>query len=115
MRVYLRDWSTQTILRAATLRYKLQIKLSISSSHSILTLGHPVPALTLLIPGAWQGSQSSVNFSSHWYDLIPEKSQCKQDSNPGSSALKADALTTRPMLQELYKNDTNKFDLLLNL
>ena len=39
--------SAQTILSAATLRQKLQIKLSISPSHSIPTLGQPVPALTL--------------------------------------------------------------------
>ena len=45
--VYLRDGSAQTIARAATLRQKLQIKLSTSSSHSILTSGRPVPALTL--------------------------------------------------------------------
>ena len=47
MLVYLRDGSAQTILRAATLRYKLQIKLSTSPSKSILTPGRPVPALTL--------------------------------------------------------------------
>ena len=47
MRVYLRDGSPQTVLRAATLRWKLQIKLSISPSHSILTPGQPVQALTL--------------------------------------------------------------------
>ena len=47
MLVYLRDGSAQTILRAATLRRKLQIKLSTSPSHSILTTGRPVPALTL--------------------------------------------------------------------
>ena len=47
MQVYLRDGSAQTIVRAATLRKKLQIKLSTSSSHSILTPGRPVPALTL--------------------------------------------------------------------
>ena len=47
MRVYLWDGSAQTILRAATLRYKLQIKLSISPSHSILTPGWRVPVLTL--------------------------------------------------------------------
>ena len=45
--VYLRDGSAQTILRAATLRKKLQMKLSTSPSHSILTPGRPVPALTL--------------------------------------------------------------------
>ena len=35
------------LLSAATLRLKLQIKLSISPSHSILTSGQAVPALTL--------------------------------------------------------------------
>ena len=45
--VYLRDGSAQTILRAATLRYKLQIQRSTSPSHGILTPGRPVPALTL--------------------------------------------------------------------
>ena len=47
MLVYLRDGSAQIILRAATLRQKLQIKLSTSPSPSILTPGRPVPALTL--------------------------------------------------------------------
>ena len=40
-----RDGSAQTILRAATLRQKLQIQLSTSPTHSILTPGRPVPAL----------------------------------------------------------------------
>ena len=84
MLVYLRDGSAQTVVRAATLRQKLQIKLSILPSHSILTSGRPVPALT----GAWQGSQ----FLSHWYDSTLRR----RDSNPGSSAPEADALTTRP-------------------
>ena len=47
MLVHLRDGSAQTILRAATLRQKLQIQLSTSPSHSILTPGRPVPGLTL--------------------------------------------------------------------
>ena len=47
MLVYLKDGSAQAILRAATLRQKLQIQLSTSPSHSILTPGRPVPALTL--------------------------------------------------------------------
>ena len=42
------DGSAQTIVRAATLRKKLQFKLSISHSHGILTLGQPVQALILL-------------------------------------------------------------------
>ena len=45
--VYLGDGSARTIVRAVTLRQKLQIKLSIPSSHSILTPGQPVPVLTL--------------------------------------------------------------------
>ena len=47
MLVYPRDGSTQTRARAATLKQKLQIKLSFSLSHSILTPGQPVLALTL--------------------------------------------------------------------
>ena len=35
-------------------------------------------------------------FRSHWYDSTPEKSRRRRDSNPGSSALEVDALTTRP-------------------
>ena len=38
---------TDLLPPAATLRYKWQIKLSISSSHSTLTPGQPAPALTL--------------------------------------------------------------------
>ena len=56
MLVYLRDRSAQTILLAPTLNCKLQIKLSASPSHSILTPGLPVPALT---PA---GSHWSANF-----------------------------------------------------
>ena len=41
--MYLRDGSARTIVP----RLKLQIKLSTSPSHSILTPGRPVPALTL--------------------------------------------------------------------
>ena len=32
---------------------------------------------------------------SHWYDSTPKKSRRKRDSNPGSSALEADALPAR--------------------
>ena len=55
MLVYLRGGSAQTSLRAATLRWKLQIQLSTSPSQSILTPGQPNP-------GAWQGSHWSANF-----------------------------------------------------
>ena len=45
--VCLRDGSAQTSARAVTLRYKMQIQLSTSPSHSILTPGQPVPTPTL--------------------------------------------------------------------
>ena len=57
------------------------------------------PSADPMMPGAWQGSHWSTNFLSHWYDSTPEKSRCKWDSDPGPSALQADALTTRPMRQ----------------
>ena len=99
MQVYLKDGSAQTILRAATLRQKLQTKISISPSHSILIPGQPVPALTLnrQAPGTVAtGVPFFFFFLSHWYDSTPKKFRLKRDSNPGSSALEADALTTRP-------------------
>ena len=47
MVVYLRDGSALTNVHAATLKEKLQIRLFIPPSHSILTQGQPVPELTL--------------------------------------------------------------------
>ena len=38
---------TAMLREVSTLRYKLQIKLSVSPSHGILTPGQPAPALTL--------------------------------------------------------------------
>ena len=53
------------------------------------------PSTNPTMPGAWQGSHWSANFKSLvWRG--PEKSCRKQDSNPGSSALEVDALTTWP-------------------
>ena len=40
---------------------------------------------------------------SHWYDSTPEKSNRKRDSDPGSSALEEDTLTTRPTRRSLSK------------
>ena len=84
--MYLRDESAQTILHAATLRQKLQIKLSTSPSHSIVTLGQPVPALTLYCQAPGRVATGVPNFE-----------VTQQDLNPGSSALKVDALTTGPL------------------
>ena len=94
MLVYLRDGSAQTILRATTLRQKLQIKLSTSPSHSILTPGRPVPALTQQCQACGRVATGVPIFKSLVF-LDPEKSRRKRDSNPGSSAPEADALTTR--------------------
>ena len=58
--------------------------------------GPTSPSTDPITPGAWQGNHWSAHFLSHWYDSTPKKSRCKRDSNPGSSALEADALTTRP-------------------
>ena len=59
------------------------------------------PSTDPITPGARQGSHWSAFFFfffffSHWHDSTPEKSRRKRDSNPGSSALEAGALTTRP-------------------
>ena len=58
--------------------------------------GQTSPSADPITPGAWQGSPLEYQFLSHWYDSTPEKSRRKRDSNPGSSALEADALTTGP-------------------
>ena len=50
------------------------------------------PSTDPITPGAWQGSHWECQFLSHWYDSTLKKSQRKQDSNPGSSTVKADAL-----------------------
>ena len=42
------------------------------------------------------GQPLECQFSSHWYNLILKKFQHKPDSNPRSSTLEADVLTTRP-------------------
>ena len=58
MLVHVSDGYALTILRAATLRWKLQITLSISPSHSMLTPGQPDSALTLELqaPGSYHWS-----------------------------------------------------------
>ena len=65
--------------------------------------GPTSPSADPIIPGAWQSSHCSANFLSHWYDSTPEKSRRKRDSNPGSSAVQADALTTRPTRRSRFR------------
>ena len=47
MLVYLRDRFALTFVHASTMRQKLQIKLAISPTHSLLTPGQPILAMTL--------------------------------------------------------------------
>ena len=78
--VDLRDGSAQTTVRAATLGQKFQIKLAISPSHSILTQGQPVTALTLQRQAAGQPLQ--YQFLSHWNDSTRKIPGAKRESNP---------------------------------
>ena len=73
----------------------LQIKLFISPSHGIQTPGQPIPALTLYRQAPIRVATGLSIFKS-LVRLDQEKSRRKRDSNPASSALEADALTTQP-------------------
>ena len=50
------------------------------------------PSADPIPPGAWQGSHWSANFEVSGMTRPRKKSRRKGDSNPGSSALEADAL-----------------------
>ena len=55
----------QTVVRAATLRQKLQIKPPVSPRHSILTPDQPVsPSDDSVTPGAWLGATGVLTFKS---------------------------------------------------
>ena len=58
--------------------------------------GPTSPSTNPITPGAWQGNHWSANFQVTGMTRPLEKSRRKRDSNLGSSALEADALTTRP-------------------
>ena len=58
--------------------------------------GPTSPNVDPVMPGAWQGNHWSANFEVTDSTRPGKKSRCQRDSNPGSSALEADALTTRP-------------------
>ena len=50
----------------------------------------------LITPGVWQGSHWSANFEVTGMTRPRKNPVAKRDWNPGSSALEADALTTKP-------------------
>ena len=54
------------------------------------------PSADPIMPGAWQDSHWNASFEVTGMTRPRKKSRRKRDSNPGSSALEADALTTRP-------------------
>ena len=54
------------------------------------------PSADPITPGAWQGSHWNANFEVTGMTRTSKKSRRKRDSNLGSSALEADALTTWP-------------------
>ena len=87
MRVYLGT----DLLRQFTCCYT-QIEVADQTFHltqsQYIDTGSTSPSSDPITPGAWQGSQ----LLSHWYD-----------STPGSSALEADALTTRPTRRSTHE------------
>ena len=64
--------------------------------------GPTSPSADPIMPGAWQGSHWSANFEVTGMTRPRKKSRRKRDSNPGPSALEADALTTRPTRRSLW-------------
>ena len=63
--------------------------------------GPTSPSADPKTPSAWQGSHWSANFQVTGMTRPGKKSRRKRDSNPGSSAFEADALTTRPARRDL--------------
>ena len=85
--IHLSDGSVKTILCAATLRRKLQVKLTIAPSHNILTPNRPVLALTRRSKTPCRADTGvPVLTSLVWLD------RGKQGSNSESLALEADTL-----------------------
>ena len=68
--MYFRDGSAQTILRAATLRQKLQIKAFHLTQSQYTDTGPTSPRTDPITPGAWQGS--------HWNDSTPKEPSASQ-------------------------------------
>ena len=67
--------------------------------------GPTSPRIDPITSGTWQGSHWSVNFEVTGISR-PGKIRRKRDSNPGSSALEADAVTTRPLWQSCKRRTT---------
>ena len=87
-RVYLREGSASTMVRAATLRQKVHIKLAVSSAHSILTPGQGARTL-ILQPQASDMVETRVNH-------LRVTDRTRQGSDPGISCTRGGRLTTWP-------------------
>ena len=59
--------------------------------------GPTSPNADPIMPGAWQGSHWTANFKVTGVTQPGKIPTVQGESNPGSAALEADALTTRPM------------------
>ena len=70
--------------------------------------GPTSPSADPITPGAWQGSHWSANFEVTGMTRPRKKSRRKRDLNPGSSALEADALTTRPTRRWTERRDKDR-------
>ena len=70
--------------------------------------GPTSPSADPKTPGAWQGSHWSANFEVTGMTRPRKKSRRQRESNPGSSALEADALTTRPTRRSWYRTFSAK-------
>ena len=79
LRVYLTCGSASTILRAATLRQKLQSKFDVSHSHSVVTSG--LPGLAEILERQALGRTSRESYLSRLYD----STDCLQRLSQGGS------------------------------
>ena len=78
-RVYLRDGSAQTILRAATLEIEVADPTFYLTQSQYTDTGPTSPSADPMTPGAWQGSHRSANFE--------VTGMTRPRKNPGASGI----------------------------
>ena len=91
MNVYLRHESARTVVSAATLRRKLQIKVFTSPPSQYTGTGSTSPSADPIIPGAWLGSHRATSFKSLLSLDLKKRSAAKAGIEPRSAALEAEA------------------------
>ena len=96
MRVYLRDGSAQTRFTCRHTEIEIADQTFHLRQSQYTDTGRTSPSTNPITPGAWWIATGVPFFKSHWYDSTPKKSRRKRNSNPGSSALETDVLTTWP-------------------